>query len=515
MVKKRQFVKSGNALKPTFERNCMTCKNFMYCNDQNRSAKYLCSKFTSTEDMWAQADRDDAGRIDLANLPFGRKKKKQLDIESDTGEVDTSWLPKGIQSDEKNLRKYLDKQIREGKVKPLESMDADYVDDGDIKLSNNFYHFLRKGLLTGEARPFAKQVEIGIGLFSEWCPRCSDAEWLSDVPTDAPLSEFKSRASFLKHGVCRKCGVRKSELIADGELFDYYTLAGLAGQRASKSVMVGFITAYQTHRMLKMENPAAEFGVLKGQYLTCHFTAPTWQQAHDNLWIPFSTTLEGSPWFNQYHEMLTHFQNKRGEELFKVMDTFMHYRHKRIDIRAKAADTKTLRGYTRYGGAVDEIGWFGSNSKNIKMNADAVFEALDRSMSTINQAHYHMRRKGDDTAPQAILSCVASPSSWQDKICRLVKESEGSKTVYSFHYTSFEINPNLSEKHPEMVERARKDPAGFKRDYLAIPPMSASEFINDIKKFKALYDRVCRNFRFGASRFLGHDLILLIITQSL
>jgi len=479
---KRQIVKLGKPLKASFAENCTGCKNYFVCRDPDKSLKHLCSKFTSIDAIMDETDRRVAEAATI-NPPKAEHEPKRRE-----------WSAEDAPETQRDLREMMKRELRNGVVKQMD-YSSKQIDDSDFPLSNNFYHFMRSKSFCGnkDMTPFAKQIEIGIGFLSEWCPRCSDAEWIMDVPVDSPLKHFRSKAQLLHKGVCPSCGVRKSELIATEELYDYFTLAGLAGQRGSKSILASMISTYGTHRQLKLSMPPVDYGLLPNQVLTATFVAPTFKQAFDNLWTPFSSLIELSSWFQNYHKMLDHYGQKNGEELFKYMDTFLSYRHKNLMISASAADGRTLRGYTRFGTTIDELGWFGINDKNIKLNADQVYTALDRSLFTLKNAVTKRRKRGNDILPAPMSLNISSPSSWQDRICRLVKEAEGSKTIYSFTYATWEMNPEVSRDHPDLVQAEKDNRSTFLRDYAAQPPMSFSPFIDDITKFKALFKYGAKN----------------------
>lgn len=475
---KRQGVSLGKPLKSSFAQNCTGCKNFFMCRDPDKGVRHLCSKYSSIEDMFAASE---------AHIEKETKKKSDED-------QTRSWTADDAPESQSDLRKLMQRELSNGVIKQMD-YSAKQIDDSDFPLANNFYHFMRSKSFSGnkDMTPFAKQIEIGVSFLSEYCPRCSDMEWLLDVPVDAPLKHFRSKAQLLHKGVCPSCGVRKSELISTGELFDYFTLAGLAGQRGSKSILASMISSYGTHRQLKLSMPPVDYGLLPNQVLTATFVAPTFKQAFDNLWTPFSSLIELSSWFQNYHKMLDYYGQKNGEELFKYMDTFLSYRHKNLMISASAADGRTLRGYTRFGTTIDELGWFGINDKNIKLNADQVYTALDRSLFTLKNAVTKRRKRGNDILPAPMSLNISSPSSWQDRICRLVKEAEGSSTIYSFHYATWEMNPEVAKDHPDLIQAEKDNRSTFLRDYAAQPPMSFSPFIDDITKFKALYKYGAKN----------------------
>lgn len=106
------------------------------------------------------------------------------------------------------------------------------IDDRDLKEFPNFYEwcFSKDG---GNQAPFAKQLALATHLMAEWCPRCSHKAFrnIHKIPVNFPAKDFPDKVQFLYHGVCPKCGARKSELVKSGELNAYVELDVCAGQR--------------------------------------------------------------------------------------------------------------------------------------------------------------------------------------------------------------------------------------------------------------------------------------------
>jgi hypothetical protein len=108
------------------------------------------------------------------------------------------------------------------------------IDDSSMPTAKNFYHFCMDEAFLNSP-PYLEQAIIGIKLMAEYCPRptCTDMKWFSDDGHEAnePMSNLTKKVSLLRNGICPKCGARKSELIANGELNFYNELAVVAGQR--------------------------------------------------------------------------------------------------------------------------------------------------------------------------------------------------------------------------------------------------------------------------------------------
>ena len=210
------------------------------------------------------------------------------------------------------------------------------VDDGDIPLFPNFFKFVsdKHGLATDI---FAKQAAIGTVLLGEWCPRCAARpELLYDVqglmPVDYNISDFEEEFALLHYGECKKCYATRAELMAEQsrELIFYNRLALVAGQRSGKSALAHQLLAYYTHRVLKMGNPMALYGVLKYAALTITMTALTFATAKAHLYNGYLEFIKESPWFKAYHELLDYEGQKASKELYSIQAFSTHYRHRKL-----------------------------------------------------------------------------------------------------------------------------------------------------------------------------------------
>lgn len=133
------------------------------------------------------------------------------------------------------------------------------IDDRDLKEFPNFYEwcFSKDG---GNQAPFAKQLALATHLMAEYCPRCSHKAFrnIHKIPVNFPAKDFPDKVQFLYHGVCPKCGARKSELVKSGELNAYVELDVCAGQRCiTGDSLVLTATGY---KRIKNLYPNADYG---------------------------------------------------------------------------------------------------------------------------------------------------------------------------------------------------------------------------------------------------------------
>jgi hypothetical protein len=128
--------------------------------------------------------------------------------------------------------------------------------------------------------------------------------------------------------------------------------------------------------------------------------------------------------------------------------------------------------------SIDELGWFSNlaNSQNIKMNANEVYIALERSLLTVRASSNKLIKKGFDNVPTGYFLNISSPSSQRDKIMELVRQSQGSRRIYGVIKPTWEMNPTVTRE--DLDEEFRKDPNAAMRDYGAQPPLSSNPFIS-------------------------------------
>jgi intein/homing endonuclease len=307
-------------------KNCLSCSLYLSCKDKAKSVIFSCSRYKETP---ASKDAGFSRLFEGGIIP--------------TLPSYTSNTPAIAESTDFDIYKLVESIIDSD---ALVSPDIK-INDSDFRLSPNFYTFV-----TGEEglkeKPFLEQALIGTRVFSEYCPRCSDMKWMNNHKVDDPLSKFEERVQLLNLGRCPRCKARKSELVANQEIDFYQEMAIAAGQRSGKSALLGMMSGYLTHWELMLQNTNELYGLMGSNILHGTFVALTFAQAKDTLWEPYYGYLLESPFFVNYHNMLRDAGNRYGEELLKLKDTFVHYRHRKLLVYPAGPDKRTLRGRTRF-----------------------------------------------------------------------------------------------------------------------------------------------------------------------
>ena len=162
------------------------------------------------------------------------------------------------------------------------------------------------------------------------------------------------------------------------------------------------------------------------------------------------------------------------------------------DLRVNAEDSifpsnSVLVHNTRIISALDEVGWFiGGSAGSTKFNPDEIYAALDNSLMTVLTASKRLFKKHPDI-PTAYGLYISSPSSKTDKCMRMYKQSKGSRTMYGFHKSTWEFNPNITKK--DLNEKYREDPVAAERDFGANPPYSSAPFIKGPSHIVPLFSK--------------------------
>jgi len=136
-------------------------------------------------------------------------------------------------------------------------------------------------------------------------------------------------------------------------------------------------------------------------------------------------------------------------------------------------------GFINHNTSIDELGWFDVQAESgggarIRMNAVEAHEALIKSLRTVRSASRRLRSQGV-VAPDGLNCDVSSPSSINDAIMRGLRDANSDPTIYAFHYATWEMNPDvpLDSLRDEM-----RNKLAFERDYGAVPPLGANQFID-------------------------------------
>lgn len=390
------------------------------------------------------------------------------------------------------------------------------IDDRDLPYAKNFYDwcFNVSGL---ESKPWARQMWVSLHLCGDICPRCSRKSWVQDVmkvPKKLPTEALAEELTFLEYGVCPKCKARKSELVRSGEMKFFDEMILVWGQRSGKSRTAAAIAGYHTHRFLRFP----KFSTLTTSMdsvtpLTFSFVSLSFSKAFALLWKPFQENIAQSTWYQDYFKMLDHYGEKYGEELYFRRKEYLTFAHKNLILKPTHPAWDQLRGETRFGGAIDELGLFeppanlasiiakgargnteddepdddieedSGENESKRANADEAHRSIETSLGTVRVAAQELlMERGIDSVPTGILMGVSSPTAWHDKVMRLLAESKteiGSQHMISSQLPTWEVNPSFSEDSSIIKSAFARNREKADRDWGANPPRVHSSFIKE------------------------------------
>ena len=368
---------------------------------------------------------------------------------------------------------------------PVTGMPRDIrLPEGDFKEAKNYFDYCVNFVADDDKMPFARQMWAALHLLAEYCPRCSHPKWRSvtnlGVATD--VMNIPNKVSLLEYGVCPRCKVTKAELIAKKEINLYTEAAWLWGQRAGKSTVTSSLSNYITHKLLKAPKLSSICeGIKVSTPLTATFVGLRFADAMATLWDPISKGFATSPWFIEYHEMLTDYGKRLGVEFFRFKDQYLRYEHKNLELYPAGPSKRALRGRTRFLTGLDELGWFpvGAENKDLeRADADEVHDALDRSLLTVRNEVRKLYSKGFNSFLPGIAINISSPSDENDKICRLVEQNRTSPIVLALQLATWEVTPLFTKDNPEIADAYRRNSVNAERDYGAKPPANSRPFID-------------------------------------
>ena len=367
------------------------------------------------------------------------------------------------------------------------------VDDGDLRHASSYYDYCFNVIKEDAHPPWMIQMWIGLMLFAEFCPVCSDKRWLSldymvnHVDRSLPSEGIKDHIKILKHGVCPKCKLTKYELIKKHSLTNYVELVNVLGQRSGKSASAAGYSSYVTHRYLKFPKLATMTKAMqKSTELTGTFVSLTFAKALALLWTPYINIINESSWFRDFHSILDDAGNRYGIELYRKKDEYIKYYLKGLRFYPTNPKSQTLRGDTRILGVIDELGLFPlptgneeEDEKSDRANADEAHKSLSNSLTTVQSVNAELLKKGYNPPP-AILMGVSSPISMRDKVMRLLQDSrtdEGKKYILGVNLPTWQVNPFLDRDSPMIAKAYASNPEKAERDFGANPPRVSQTFI--------------------------------------
>lgn len=374
------------------------------------------------------------------------------------------------------------------------------IDDRDLKHAKNYWDYSANIIGKDANMPWARQMWTGLMLHSEICTACTKPKYLTidGVPKNVDPHEFPKFMTLLDHGVCPKCGRHKWDLMKNHNMMNYLELVNVLGQRSGKSSSsAGGYAPYHAHCWMKFPSlPAlAPKSMQASTELTTSFVSLSLSKAIGVMWVPFKRHIEGSRWWRDYFSILDDSKEKYGVELYRTSTLYMKIYHKNMHFYPTGPRSSTLRGDTRAGALLDELGLFplprGDDEEDTdseRANADEAHKSLMNSLTTVQNIRLKLLKQGYSSVPWAGLMSVSSPFSLRDKVMRLLRHSRtdaGRTTVLGINLPTWEVNPDYDRDNPIIAAAYASNAEKAERDYGANPPAVHSRYMKPESFIKA------------------------------
>ena len=258
-----------------------------------------------------------------------------------------------------------------------------------------------------------------------------------------------------------------------------FTAGGFVHHNSGKSAIIGILSSYHLHRLLKISDPASYYRLLKGSLLVMRFVALTAGQANESIWHQFTRSVETCAWFGQYHDFLKHHEKRMGVELNKWLTQSFGYVHKKLTGYYLGASIDTSRGRTAVGSFFDEIGWWLGHDQSKRANPHETYQAYQKASRTIRNAAASRFSVTNFDVPTALMACASSTSSKADYIMHLIKLAKRDPKRVASHKASWEVNPEFAANPDELKAERETNFKTYLRDYGSIPPFADSPFFDN------------------------------------
>lgn len=475
------------ALLPSLKnhKECLQCVYYWGCKNPVKKQNTGCESFASAQDKEIHTVLDNKAQSKAA-LVEGKEVEENNTVKS-LSNAFTKLLSEDVP--EENFDSYFNPDAVGLKLP-----------EGDFPLAKNLKEFVfsKKFLNLGATGLYARQLGIGLNLFMEYCPKCSDVSYIQkNFEVADKIPEIFNKVTLFEHGQCPKCKTRKDELLDNQNYWEHYELAALCGQRSGKSLMAAIFASYVLHRFLKLPNIASAYDIAKPTILLGTFVAIDKSQIQDSTWGYLTNIIKDSPWFIEYCNMLKSEGRKLGRKLVDVdkVETIEFF-HKNLKLNMAAPKPAALRGRTGFIGVIDEIGFLKvKDGEGRVITAEEVYAALNNRMATLTTA-YENRRSLIPNLPAPLFMNISSPAHVKDKIYTLVKgisaqnleeasRPGGDKRLlrrYAVHYATWEVNPMFSRDSAYIASKFKAEPKEAERDFGAKPPLSENSFIDNVQE---------------------------------
>ena len=342
---------------------------------------------------------------------------------------------------------------------------------------------------------YTRQYQVLRDFFQYRCPICNPLTPEAIDCWDKPRSYLEDEVLLIwskknDEDTCPKCGLTRTELLTDKMIQRYNQLHGIVGMRSGKTATVGLIGAFLEHRLvnISLSQPdgrlASYFGLLPKQPFEVTYIASTEVQSNDTIWAYYRSFRTDSPWFKRYVAWVKHQEKNQdtptGMQKWIYQETIREIEngHMGVKFNSKNSNSSGLAGRTRIGSFVDEISRFKQTESSL--GAEESYRVMENSLRTVRSAVLNR----DLLEWFGLMVSISSPMSIDDKGMELLYTSTNIKSMYAFHYATWEFNP--MEKREYYDEAYEKDYVGTERDFGAKPPLAANPLVANPERFESI-----------------------------
>ena len=268
-----------------------------------------------------------------------------------------------------------------------------------------------------------------------------------------------------------------------------------AGRRGTKSSLTGFISNYESYKLIKMGNPQRHFGMPDGSEISVTVTAPTIETA-----TTLFTTLKNYCMSCNY--LKDRVVGKSATTLTLSTDNDLeHGVDPTIRLVCGGAGSADIRGRSNIVVIMDEAAFFNASGAN---SGEALFTALTPSIVSFTPKDERKRVIGPGEGKTILISSPFGKSGvFYNMYLDSFKDTEN--TVMFSMYTTM-LNPTVDSGY--LRNEKRRNPELFNCEFCAKFSDSVSSWVNEETMKKVIDDRLPvnpRQGRYGVEYYMGID----------
>jgi intein/homing endonuclease len=214
------------------------------------------------------------------------------------------------------------------------------------------------------------------------------------------------------------------------------------------------IVSYEFDQLIRLDDPAAHYGLYQGSPLFITTTATTQQQSKDTIYGMTKGLIENVPYFKA----------KVDKKEILVLDDRIIHPGKNITIIGGHSNQAAMVGKTAKLFVMDEATRF-KDTDTGENNAKSMYANVGRSVTTLKQ---HGRK--------FIISSAWEDGDIMEWLYDMADPTIPNQKAVAFRLATWDFNPDLTKD--DLAEEYRRDEIQAKRDYEGIRPGTVENFFN-------------------------------------